>query len=107
MNFPSPIRAYFDADRTNDSDALVRAFASDAIVNDEGRSYAGRQAIGAWWREAKAKYQSVVEPFEMCETDDVTRVRATVTGQFQGSPAALTFAFRLKDDQIMALEIGA
>lgn len=39
--------------------------------------------------------------------DDVTKVRARVAGQFQGSPATLTFAFRLKGDQITGLETGA
>lgn len=107
MNLPSPIRAYFDADQRNEGVALVHAFAPDAVVNDEGRSYAGRQAIGAWWRETKAKYQHAIEPLEMREMDDVTKVRARVAGQFQGSPATLTFAFRLKGDQITGLEIGA
>ena len=107
MNLPSPIRAYFDADKSNEGVALVHAFAPDAVVNDEGRSYAGRQAIGAWWREAKAKYQHVIEPFEMREVDDVTKVRARVTGQFQGSPATITFMFRLKEDQITGLDITA
>lgn len=107
MNLPSPIQAYFDADKSNEGVALVHAFAPDAVVNDEGRSYAGRQAIGAWWREAKAKYQHVIEPLEMREVDDVTEVRARVTGQFQGSPATFTFAFRLEGDQVMGLEIGA
>ena len=35
------------------------------------------------------------------------RVRAKVTGQFPGSPVTLTFAFRLKGDQITTLDIGA
>ncbi len=34
-------------------------------------------------------------------------VRAKVTGQFPGSPITLTFAFRMKDDRIAALEIGS
>ena len=106
MKLPSPIRAYFDADKSNEGVALVHAFAHDAVVNDEGRSYAGRQAIGAWWREAKTKYQHVIEPFEMREVDDVTKVRAG-NQQFQGSPATITFAFRLKEDQITSLDIPA
>ena len=107
MNLPSPIQAYFDADERNDGEALIHVFASDAVVNDEGRSYAGRQAIDAWWREVKAKYQHVIEPLEVAEREDVTKVRAKVTGDFPGSPATLTFAFRLKGDQITRLEIGA
>ena len=45
MNLPSPIQAYFDADRSSDGEALIRAFAPDAVVEDEGRTYVGRQAI--------------------------------------------------------------
>jgi hypothetical protein len=47
MNLPSPIQTYFDADESNDGEALVRVFAPDAVVNDEGRSHAGLQAIEA------------------------------------------------------------
>jgi len=107
MNLPSSILAYFEADKRNDGEALIRAFAANAVVEDEGRSYAGRQAIDAWWREVKAKYQHVVEPLEASEKDGVTEVRAKVTGNFPGSPATLTFAFRLKGEEIAALGIGA
>ena len=43
----------------------------------------------------------------MSETGGVVEVRTKVTGQFQGSPATLTFAFQLKGDRIKDLEIGA
>lgn len=102
-----PVQAYFDADRANDGDALVDAFAPDAVVEDEAQSHAGRQAIAEWWRDGKARFQHVIEPLEMSETGGVVEVRATVTGQFKGSPATLTFAFQLKGDRITHLEIGA
>ena len=107
MNLPSPIQAYFDADKSKDDEALLHAFAPDAIVEDEGHSYAGREAIAAWWRETKAKYQTVIEPLEMRDGGDVTRIRAKVTGQFPSSPTTLTFVFRLKGDQILHLGIHA
>jgi hypothetical protein len=37
----------------------------------------------------------------------VHEVRAKVTGRFSGSPITLTFAFRLKDERIAALEIAS
>jgi ketosteroid isomerase-like protein len=107
MKLPSPIQAYFDADRRNDGDALLRAFAPDAVVNDEGQSHAGRQAIAAWQHAAMAKFRHVIEPLEISEKDGVATVRAKVTGQFPGSPITLTFAFRLDGGQIAGLEIGA
>jgi hypothetical protein len=107
MNLPSPIQTYFDADERNDGDALTHVFALDAVVRDEGHSYAGREAIDAWWRDVKAKYQHVLARLDVAEKNDVSRVRTKVTGQFPGSPVTLTFAFRLKGNQITSLEIGA
>lgn len=106
MDLPSPIRTYFDSDERHDSAALIHAFAPDAIVKDEGQSYTGRAAIGVWWRESKARYQHVLEPLEVSGKNDVTRVRTRVTGLFPGSPVTLTFAFRLKGNQVTALDIG-
>ncbi len=105
MTLHSPIQTYFDADKDNNSEAVLRAFAPGAIVEDENRSYVGHEAIGAWWRETKAKYQTVIEPFEASEENDVTRVRAKVTGRFPSSPTTLIFAFRLKGGQIANLDI--
>lgn len=107
MNLPAPIQAYFDADTSNDGAALTHAFAPDAVVRDEGQSHAGHRAIAAWWRAAKAKYRHVIEPVEMGEMDEVTSIRARVTGRFPGSPVMCTFSFRLKNDRIAGLEIGA
>jgi ketosteroid isomerase-like protein len=107
MNLPFPIQTYFDADRRSDGDALIHAFAPDAVVKDEGQSHAGYQAINAWWRSVKIRYQHLIEPLEAVGQGDLTEVHARVTGQFLGSPAILTFAFRLKGDRITHLEIGA
>ena len=107
MNLHQPIETYFDADRRRDREALTAAFAADATVTDEGRTYEGRQAIGAWWAETKARYQPVIEPLEASASDGGSVVRARVSGDFPGSPAVLRFAFRLADEKITALEIGA
>jgi SnoaL-like domain len=103
MKLHSTIRAYFDADGASP----LAAFAPDAVVADEGHRHTGHAAIDAWWRDAAAKYQAVAEPLEVNTKGDVHEVRAKVTGRFPGSPITLTFAFRMKDDRIAALEIGS
>jgi ketosteroid isomerase-like protein len=105
MNLPLPVQTFFDADARDDGDALAGAFAPDAVVTDEGQSHAGRKAIEMWWRESKATTQHRNAPLDVAEKGGTTEVRARVTGQFPGSPAMLTFAFRLEGDQIVALEI--
>lgn len=103
MKLHPSIRAYFDAEGGPPLDA----FAPDAIVADEGHRHVGHAAIDAWWRDSAARYQAVAEPLEVSTKDDAHAVRARVSGQFPGSPITLTFAFRMQDDRIAALEIGS
>lgn len=107
MQLPQPIRAYFEADGNNSCEAVVACFAPGAAVHDEGRVHSGHHAIGSWWEYAKARYRHVAEPLEVEQGERGTRVLAKVTGTFPGSPAELTYMFRLDGDKIAALEIGA
>jgi hypothetical protein len=106
MKLHPSVQAYFDADKQNDGRAPLHVFAPDATVTDDGHTQTGHQAIDAWWRDVKAKYQAVAEPLEVEAEDDTLKVRAKATGQFPGSPVTLTFLFTIKDHQIAALEIG-
>ena len=107
MKLPSPIKKYFDADGKADGAAPMSAFAVDAVVEDEGNTYRGSDAIEQWWRAAKAKTAHTAAPFAIEEKGDVTEVQAKVAGNFPGSPANLTFSFRLADDAITRLRITA
>ncbi|MBB4120649.1 nuclear transport factor 2 family protein [Martelella radicis] len=107
MKLPLQVQVYFDADHTEKSEDLLKAFAPDARVYDEGRTYVGHEAIASWWRASKEKYRAIAEPIELEEQGEVAWVRARVTGLFPGSPAMLTFAFRLSGKEITVLEIGA
>lgn len=106
MDLPEPIALYFAADADLDGAAPVEAFAAGAEVLDEGETHRGRAAIGAWWRAAKQKYRHRATPFELTEAGGVTGVRAMVSGEFPGSPAALRFAFTLSGGAITRLRIG-
>ncbi|MGR3248075.1 MAG: nuclear transport factor 2 family protein [Paracoccus sp. (in: a-proteobacteria)] len=106
MQLPRPIQTYFTARAPQEGDVLAAAFAPDAIVHDEGHSHHGPQAIRAWWLAAKARYRHHAEPIDVTDTAGKTVVRATVTGDFPGSPAVLTFTFGVAGDRIADLEIG-
>lgn len=105
MNLPSPLQAYFEADRDSEPARLLAAFGPDAVVLDEGRTYQGHDAIAAWRRKAKSEYAYAVEPLDVERQDDRAIVRARVTGTFPGSPVTLIYRFRIADGLISALEI--
>jgi hypothetical protein len=105
MQLPHPVQTYFDADQRGDGAALMTAFAPDALVQDEGRSYRGHDQIDAWWRDAKQQYEHQAAPFEMKTEGGRISIRATVTGNFPSSPATLTYHFVLFGDRIAELEI--
>ncbi len=107
MKLPSPIQAYFDADKEVSGPAPTGAFAIDAIVKDEGKTHIGHKAIAAWWRAAKAQYRNTAAPRQISESDGRITVHAEVSGDFPGSLAMLSFIFTLKEDAIATLEIGA
>ncbi|MBQ2262739.1 MAG: nuclear transport factor 2 family protein [Loktanella sp.] len=106
MQLPRPIQTYFTARAPQDGGVLAAAFAPDAIVHDEGLDHRGPQAIRDWWLAAKVKYRHNAKPINMTDTAGKTVVLATVTGDFPGSPAVLTFTFGLAADLITDLEIG-
>lgn len=107
MKLAAPLQTYFEADKAGSDAAPLSAFAPDAIVTDEGRTHAGHDAIAAWWRAAKTQYGHTAEPCDVREERGQTFVRARVTGRFPGSPALLTFAFRVADGKIATLRVGA
>ena len=107
MDLYPALAAYFDADRRRDREALTNAFTPVATVRDEGHTHVGAEGIGDWWAEATARYQASTEPLDSTERDGTHVVRARVSGDFPGSPAVLSFAFRTAEGWISALEIGA
>ena len=105
LDLPQPIIDYVAAENGNDSDAMARCFADNAVVQDEGRTIEGLSAIKEWKAETKKKYQHTVQPLSFAQKDDKTIVTTQVAGNFPGSPIVLQFVFGLTADKITKLEI--
>ena len=98
---PDNLDRYFAAQNDHDADGMVAAFALDAEVRDEGRVHLGRQAIREWKLETIAKYGITVRPLSSSNTEDVLTVTASVSGNFPGSPADLTYDFVLDNSGLI------
>jgi hypothetical protein len=105
LTLPEPIAAYFAAEHK--PDALAQCFTAHAVMQDDGRSYTGIDAIKAFMAEASAKYNATSVPFAIEREGGVHLVRANVTGDFRGSPVVLSYRFRLERGLIAALEVTA
>ena len=91
----------------NDSTAFTANFATDAIVQDEGREHRGIDAIRAWIEEAHRKYQPVLEVTRVTENGPETVLTGIVSGNFDGSPLELHHHLTIADGKIAALSIRA
>jgi hypothetical protein len=105
MALAGPVAAFFEAERTQDVEALARCFSEDGTVRDEGRTIKGPDAIKRWMRAAKAKYHHTVEPLAVSHRDGLTVVAARVAGAFPNSPLELQHLFAVEGGMIVSLEI--
>ncbi len=101
----TPIARYFTATNQQDLPAILACFAKDATVVDEGVIRSGTVAIRRWIKDSTAKYQASVEPLEARNAGDEAIVVGSVSGDFPGSPARLTYNFRLTGQSIAYLKI--
>lgn len=105
LSLPLPVSRYFDANTTFDIEGMLVPFAEDAVVFDERQMHRGPEAIRRWIEQATVGNQAIAVPEAVRAERDMFHVTARVSGSFPGSPADLTFHFRLADSRIAELVI--
>jgi hypothetical protein len=105
IQLPPPIDRYVALENSGELEALAECFALEAVALDEGRTITGRDAIREWKAANKRRYNHTVTPLAVTQDGDKTRLTAEVTGDFPGSPIALSFCFAVRDGKIVSLEI--
>lgn len=103
---PEAIRGYWAGANAGDAEAASGWFAPEAVVRDEGGRYEGREEIRGWIANTTEKYGPVVEPLGVEVAGEEYRVRGRVTGSFPGSPVELDFAFTVRGERIVDLEVA-
>ena len=105
MKLPTPVAAYFAAEKRHDAHALAQCFADDAVVHDEGGTYKGVDAIERWNDAARKKYHHTVEPLDVSEGNGKFIVSARLSGSFPGSPITVKHIFEIRGDKIASMTI--
>ncbi|MFB8371273.1 hypothetical protein ACFC25_18135 [Pseudarthrobacter sp. NPDC055928] len=101
-DLPLPITTYFERSQGNQRKTAIEAFASDAVVVDEGRQYRGTSEIAGWLDRGAAEYEWTTTFLRAERDDDTTLVVNRLEGTFPGGIVDLTFRFVL-DSQNTAI----
>lgn len=104
---PRPIAAYVEANAELDVNRMLKPFAADAIVHDDGGRHQGHTALRTWLEEAVIAAKAVFTPDAVRHENGQIVVEGPAHGDFKGSPIRFTFRFTLENDAIKALEITA
>ena len=107
VELPTTIREYLAAHAAADADTAVRAFAPDAVVVDEGRTYRGTAEVLVFLNKAGSQYRYTTELTGGRYVDDQHWEAVNhLEGDFPGGVADLTYRFTLAGDRIAELVIA-
>lgn len=98
------VHRYFALAAGPDPDAYADQFAVDAVAVDEGQTYSGVDRIRGW-RTTVTPVRYAVRDVSSADPEHAVAV-VEVSGDFPGSPVALTFDFGFVDDHIRTLTIA-
>jgi ketosteroid isomerase-like protein len=109
---PPVISDYLAASDRGDAEAIVRCFAEDGVVVDEGQEWRGTVAIRRWRDTVATAFEYTVQvtgATALGEVDGAGRhdVYIRLEGNFPGGQVDLTDRFALRDGRIASLEIVA
>ena len=106
IELDSTIARLIEASNARDLDRAVGCFASDATVEDEGRTHRGVEEVRAWTRETEERFVYTFEPNAAESRGGHTVVTGTLAGNFPGSPVELKCDFTLAGDAITSFRIS-
>ena len=102
---PKPVAAYVDANARLDVDGMLKPFAADAVISDNGKRYEGHAALRTLFEDEVVAVKAIFTPDGVRHEDGRVVVEGPAHGDFKGSPLRFTYRFTLENDAIKALEI--
>lgn len=105
MSNEQVIKKYVAASNKHDIKSILRCFADDAVVHDEGEKLRGTEAVEGWLVKTIEKYKFRFKLLGVKESRAKTVAAMEVSGTFDGSPVRLDFDFGIKAGKISSLAI--
>jgi hypothetical protein len=91
---PAPVQTLLAAANDHDTDAFLKAFADDGVVDDWGREFPGANAIRGWSDREFIGVDVTLEVTGVTVAGDDTTIAAQVGGSGFNGPSHFTFAVR-------------
>lgn len=104
---PKPIADYIEANARLDVDGMLKPFAVDAVLLDNGRRHEGHTELRTLFEEEVVAVKAIFTPESVREEQGRIVVEGAAHGDFKGSPIRFTYGFTLEDDTVKTLEITA
>lgn len=104
---PQPIADYVDANARLDIEAMLKPFADDAVILDNGQQYAGLAAIRTLFEEEVIPVRAIFTPDRVRHENGKIILEGPAHGDFKGSPIRFTYDFMLENGGIAMLDITA
>lgn len=105
LALPKPIADYVEANARLDVDGMLKPFATDALVLDNGRRHEGHAALRTLLEDEVVAARAIFTPDTVRHEKGQVVVEGPAHGDFKGSPLRFTYRFSLENDTIKALEI--
>lgn len=104
---PKPIADYVEANARLDVDGMLKPFAADVVVLDNGGRHDGLAELRTLLEEAVIPVRAIFTPDTVRHEEGEVVVEGPGHGDFKGSPIRFTYRFVLEGDSIKRLEITA
>jgi ketosteroid isomerase-like protein len=101
VTLPKAVDDFVSATNAHDADALFAVFAPDAIVVDDGATFATEAELRGFIGNQMVAPKIVLTPISY----DSNRLVASGDGEFPGGPLTFAFDFATKDNLITHLSI--
>jgi hypothetical protein len=105
IELPKPIADYVEANAQLDMDGMLKPFAANAVILDNGKRFEGHAEVRTLLEEAVVGAKAIFTPDTVRHENDRVVVEGPAHGDFPGSPLRFTYGFTLENDAIKTLEI--
>lgn len=102
---PQPIAAYLEANAQLDVDGMLKPFAVDAVLSDNGRRHEGHAELRSLFEDEVIAVKAIFTPDAVRHEDGQVVVEGLARGDFKGSPIRFTYRFTLESNTIKELGI--